>query len=187
MRATYLHEFYRHWVFEIGDSHRLTCFCDCFDLLCACWAYSGIRAGVSVALLGETNPTSGTLTHGIDTAKCTIGNDAHFWWFSGFCCNQRKIYGCKTTVVGLTSCGLWLAGIAVSLMDVIIRWYHSGRRILFGACCIKAGLSWRFEMPDDHTWNRSRYSSLGYFYSLVRLNTCFKDRIDGFFIRRAVA
>ncbi|WP_111637487.1 ABC transporter permease [Marinomonas shanghaiensis] len=179
----YLHELFSPLGIDIGDSPLNLAFI--WALLCCVFVWGLIwhtRWGYQLRTLG-TNPTAARYA-GIDTAKVTIWAMLISGGLAGFV-GLNEIMGVNHNLLLNFTAGYGFAGIAVALMGrnhpigIIIA------AILFGAL-YQGGAELNFEVPTITRDIVVVIQGLVILFSGA-LEHMFKDRIEGFFIRRAVA
>lgn len=179
----YLHEILSPLGIEIGDSPLNLAFI--WALLCCVFVWGLIwhtRWGYQLRTLG-TNPTAARYA-GIDTAKVTIWAMLISGGLAGFV-GLNEIMGVNHNLLLNFTAGYGFAGIAVALMG---RNHPIGiilAAILFGAL-YQGGAELAFEIPTITPEIVVVIQGLVILFSGA-LEHMFKDRIEGFFIRRAVA
>ncbi|QRV22694.1 ABC transporter permease [Marinomonas foliarum] len=179
----YLHEVFSPLGIEIGDSPLNLSFI--WALLCCVFVWGLVwhtRWGYQLRTLG-TNPTAARYA-GIDTAKVTIWAMLISGGLAGFV-GLNEIMGVNHNLLLNFTAGYGFAGIAVALMGrnnpigIILA------AILFGAL-YQGGAELAFEIPTITPEIVVVIQGLVILFSGA-LEHMFKDRIEGFFIRRAVA
>lgn len=179
----YLHEFLSPLGIEIGDSPLNFAFVIALICCVLVWALLWhTRWGYQLRTLG-TNPTAARYA-GIDTAKVTIWAMLISGGLAGFV-GINEIMGVNHSLLLNFTAGYGFAGIAVSLMG---RNHPVGiilAAILFGAL-YQGGAELAFEIPTITPEIVVVIQGLVILFSGA-LEHMFKDRIEGFFIRRAVA
>ena len=179
----YLHELLSPLGIEIGDSPLNMAFL--WALVCCVLVWGLIwhtRWGYQLRTLG-TNPTAAKYA-GIDTVKVTIWVMLISGGLAGFV-GINEIMGVNHNLLLNFTAGYGFAGIAVSLMG---RNHPIGiimASILFGAL-YQGGAELAFEIPSITPEIVVVIQGLVILFSGA-LEHMFKDRIEGFFIRRAVA
>ncbi|AEF56054.1 ABC transporter permease [Marinomonas posidonica] len=179
----YLHELLSPLGIDIGDSPLNMAFL--VALVCCVFVWGLIwhtRWGYQLRTLG-TNPTAARYA-GIDTAKVTIWAMLISGGLAGFV-GINEIMGVNHNLLLNFTAGYGFAGIAVSLMG---RNHPIGivlAAILFGAL-YQGGAELAFEIPTITPEIVVVIQGLVILFSGA-LEHMFKDRIEGFFIRRAVA
>ena len=179
----YLHELLSPLGIEIGDSPLNMAFL--WALVCCVLVWGLIwhtRWGYQLRTLG-TNPTAAKYA-GIDTVKVTIWVMLISGGLAGFV-GINEIMGVNHNLLLNFTAGYGFAGIAVSLMG---RNHPIGiimASILFGAL-YQGGAELAFEIPTITPEIVVVIQGLVILFSGA-LEHMFKDRIEGFFIRRAVA
>jgi simple sugar transport system permease protein len=179
----YLHELLSPLGIDIGDSPLNLAFI--WALLCCVFVWGLIwhtRWGYQLRTLG-TNPTAARYA-GIDTAKVTIWAMLISGGLAGFV-GLNEIMGVNHNLLLNFTAGYGFAGIAVALMG---RNHPIGiilAAILFGAL-YQGGAELAFEIPTITPEIVVVIQGLVILFSGA-LEHMFKDRIEGFFIRRAVA
>lgn len=179
----YLHELLSPLGIDIGDSPLNLAFI--WALLCCVFVWGLIwhtRWGYQLRTLG-TNPTAARYA-GIDTAKVTIWAMLISGGLAGFV-GLNEIMGVNHNLLLNFTAGYGFAGIAVALMG---RNHPIGiilAAILFGAL-YQGGAELAFEIPTITPEIVIVIQGLVILFSGA-LEHMFKDRIEGFFIRRAVA
>jgi simple sugar transport system permease protein len=179
----YLHEILSPLGIDIGDSPLNLAFI--WALLCCVFVWGLIwhtRWGYQLRTLG-TNPTAARYA-GIDTAKVTIWAMLISGGLAGFV-GLNEIMGVNHNLLLNFTAGYGFAGIAVALMG---RNHPIGiilAAILFGAL-YQGGAELAFEIPTITPEIVIVIQGLVILFSGA-LEHMFKDRIEGFFIRRAVA
>ncbi|MEO9653934.1 ABC transporter permease [Marinomonas sp.] len=179
----YLHELLSPLGIEIGDSPLNMAFL--WALVCCVLVWGLIwhtRWGYQLRTLG-TNPTAAKYA-GIDTVKVTIWVMLISGGLAGFV-GINEIMGVNHNLLLNFTAGYGFAGIAVSLMG---RNHPVGiimASILFGAL-YQGGAELAFEIPTITPEIVVVIQGLVILFSGA-LEHMFKDRIEGFFIRRAVA
>ncbi|RBP81143.1 ABC transporter permease [Marinomonas rhizomae] len=179
----YLHELLSPLGIDIGDSPLNLTFI--WALLCCVFVWGLIwhtRWGYQLRTLG-TNPTAARYA-GIDTAKVTIWAMLISGGLAGFV-GLNEIMGVNHNLLLNFTAGYGFAGIAVALMG---RNHPIGiilAAILFGAL-YQGGAELAFEIPTITPEIVIAIQGLVILFSGA-LEHMFKDRIEGFFIRRAVA
>lgn len=178
----YLHELFSPLGIDIGDSPLNLAFI--WALLCCVFVWGLIwhtRWGYQLRTLG-TNPTAARYA-GIDTAKVTIWAMLISGGLAGFV-GLNEIMGVNHNLLLNFTAGYGFAGIAVALMG---RNHPIGiilAAILFGAL-YQGGAELAFEIPTITPEIVVVIQGLVILFSGA-LEHMFKDRIEGFFIRRAV-
>ena len=179
----YLHELLSPLGIEIGDSPLNVAFVIALICCVLIWALLWhTRWGYQLRTLG-TNPTAARYA-GIDTAKVTIWAMLISGGLAGFV-GINEIMGVNHSLLLNFTAGYGFAGIAVSLMG---RNHPVGiilAAILFGAL-YQGGAELAFEIPTITPEIVVVIQGLVILFSGA-LEHMFKDRIEGFFIRRAVA
>ncbi|MGO2356073.1 MAG: ABC transporter permease [Marinomonas foliarum] len=179
----YLHEIVSPFGIDIGDSPLNLSFI--WALLCCVFVWGLVwhtRWGYQLRTLG-TNPTAARYA-GIDTAKVTIWAMLISGGLAGFV-GLNEIMGVNHNLLLNFTAGYGFAGIAVALMGrnnpigIILA------AILFGAL-YQGGAELAFEIPTITPEIVVVIQGLVILFSGA-LEHMFKDRIEGFFIRRAVA
>ncbi|WP_137169064.1 ABC transporter permease [Marinomonas sp. FW-1] len=179
----YLHEIFSPLGINIGDSPLNLSFI--WALLCCVFVWGLVwhtRWGYQLRTLG-TNPTAARYA-GIDTAKVTIWAMLISGGLAGFV-GLNEIMGVNHNLLLNFTAGYGFAGIAVALMGrnnpigIILA------AILFGAL-YQGGAELAFELPTITPEIVVVIQGLVILFSGA-LEHMFKDRIEGFFIRRAVA
>ncbi|MCB5161137.1 ABC transporter permease [Marinomonas algarum] len=179
----YLHEILSPLGIEIGDSPLNLAFI--WALLCCVFVWGLVwhtRWGYQLRTLG-TNPTAARYA-GIDTAKVTIWAMLISGGLAGFV-GLNEIMGVNHSLLLNFTAGYGFAGIAVALMG---RNHPIGiilAAMLFGAL-YQGGAELAFEIPTITPEIVVVIQGLVILFSGA-LEHMFKDRIEGFFIRRAVA
>jgi general nucleoside transport system permease protein len=179
----YLHELLSPLGIDIGDSPLNLAFI--WAVLCCVFVWGLIwhtRWGYQLRTLG-TNPTAARYA-GIDTAKVTIWAMLISGGLAGFV-GLNEIMGVNHNLLLNFTAGYGFAGIAVALMG---RNHPIGiilAAILFGAL-YQGGAELAFEIPTITPEIVVVIQGLVILFSGA-LEHMFKDRIEGFFIRRAVA
>jgi simple sugar transport system permease protein len=179
----YLHKILSPLGIEIGDSPLNLAFV--LALICCVLVWALLwhtRWGYQLRTLG-TNPTAARYA-GIDTAKVTIWGMLISGGLAGFV-GVNEIMGVNHSLLLNFTAGYGFAGIAVSLMG---RNHPIGiilAAILFGAL-YQGGSELAFESPTITPEFVIVIQGLVILFSGA-LEHMFKDRIEGFFIRRAVA
>ena len=179
----YLHELLSPFGIDIGDSPLNLAFI--WALICCVFVWGLIwhtRWGYQLRTLG-TNPTAARYA-GINTAKVTIWAMLISGGLAGFV-GLNEIMGVNHNLLLNFTAGYGFAGIAVALMG---RNHPIGiilAAILFGAL-YQGGAELAFEIPTITPEIVVVIQGLVILFSGA-LEHMLKDRIEGFFIRRAVA
>lgn len=179
----YLHEILSPLGIDIGDSPLNVAFVIALICCVLVWALLWhTRWGYQLRTLG-TNPTAAKYA-GIDTSKVTIWAMLISGGLAGFV-GLNEIMGVNHSLLLNFTAGYGFAGIAVSLMG---RNHPVGiimAAILFGAL-YQGGAELAFEIPTITPEIVVVIQGLVILFSGA-LEHMFKDRIEGFFIRRSVA
>ncbi|NLQ17750.1 ABC transporter permease [Marinomonas sp. M1K-6] len=179
----YLHEIFSPLGIDIGDSPLNLAFI--WALICCVFVWGLIwhtRWGYQLRTLG-TSPSAARYA-GIDTAKVTIWAMLISGGLAGFV-GLNEIMGVNHSLLLNFTAGYGFAGIAVALMG---RNHPIGivlAAVLFGAL-YQGGAELAFEIPTITPEIVVVIQGLVILFSGA-LEHMFKDRIEGFFIRRAVA